>query len=148
MHPGGELHGLAVPRPKIVHVCDDPRMESTGKYCRRPHLDEVIDWAGKPTWHMHALETGAHTSRSVSVRELQLWVVETHDVIDPLKLNPFQTEVEALAAAEAALRVPDSRGIYRRWVPEGERPRGTLMAPGGSFDRDPKRTSENQAREE
>ncbi|WP_335986715.1 hypothetical protein [Glycomyces sp. MUSA5-2] len=98
-------------------------MRTTGN-CRRPHLSTFMEWAAEPILHLHALPTGPFTSRSVQVRELRLWVVVTADQYAATEFDAYPLDLAALAAAQEVTRDPDTRGIYRTWVPDGQQPPG------------------------
>jgi hypothetical protein len=90
------------------------------RHCYLPHL--TTDWADPPIAGWHVIETGFRTHRSVRVSRLELWVVETSDAYDPTRLNAYPTMEDALDAAERVMADPDSRGVMREWVPDGEPP--------------------------
>ncbi|SDK50867.1 hypothetical protein SAMN05216298_0328 [Glycomyces sambucus] len=83
-----------------------------------------MDWAREPLWSMRAAPTGAFTSRRVEVRELRLWVAITHDQYAATEYDPYPLDLAALWAAEQVTHDPDTRGIYRQWVPDGQQPPG------------------------
>lgn len=99
--------------------------------CARPHLSNYMEWAAEPILHLHALPTGPFTSRSVQVRELRLWVVVTADHYAATEIDPYPVDLAALSVAQEVTREPDTRGIYRTWVPDGQQPKGVLIRGGG-----------------
>jgi hypothetical protein len=90
-------------------------MDRRTRTCYRRHLDQFTDWCEAPVLAARAIETGMHTNRSVTVRRLELWVVETIDATSPRRLDGHDTEARAIAQAEEILTEPDGRGIYRDW---------------------------------
>jgi hypothetical protein len=100
----------------------------------RLHLDQLTAWAGDPLLRATAVLTGIRTNRTITVAPLQLVVMTVTDAYDLPEVTAYHTAEEAMAAAEAAMARPDSRGIIREWRTEDGLPSGqTLLGPGGQL---------------
>jgi len=102
----------------------------TTHYCRKPHLDQLIDSHDRQIQAWVAVPTGKFTMRKVRVIEITRYVVETLDQYDPAQHDPYDTEEQAIEAAREVMAEPDSRGIYREWVvDEGQSIQPPIIGP-------------------
>jgi hypothetical protein len=83
---------------------------------RGPHVDQFIDWGDPPVFEARAVTTGVYTNYSVTVRRLEVWVVEAHEATEPRRLEVYQHREEAMDDVQELVTLPDRRGIERNWV--------------------------------